>query len=65
MLNLKAASSKKWKELEKQPIKRKTISTEVGKNTNKRFNKLLEKDAKRLKKKAEKEGYIDEAHLKE
>jgi len=65
MLNLKAASSKKWKELEKHPIKRKTISTEVGKNTNKRFNKLLEKDAKRLKKKAEKEGYIDEAHLKE
>ncbi len=50
MLNLKAATSKRWKEVEKRPIKRKTISTEMGKNTNKRFAKLLEKDAKRLQK---------------
>lgn len=50
MLNLKAATSKRWKEIEKRPLKRKTISTEMGKNTNKRFAKLLEKDAKRLQK---------------
>ena len=31
-------------------IKRKTISTEIKKNCNKRFNKLILKDAKRLKK---------------
>lgn len=50
MLNLKGATSKRWKELEKRPIKRKTISTEMGKNTNKRFAKLIQKDAKRLQK---------------
>ncbi len=37
MLNLKAASSKRWKELEKKPLKRKTISTDMSRNTNKRF----------------------------
>ena len=52
MMNLKAASSKRWKELEKRPIKRKTISTDMSRNTNKKFNKILEKDAKKLKKQA-------------
>lgn len=52
MLNLKAATSKRWKELEKRPLKRKTISTDMSRNTNKRFQKLLLKDAKRLKKSA-------------
>jgi ATP-dependent RNA helicase DDX52/ROK1 len=37
MLNLKAATSKQWKQLEKKPIKRKTISTDMARNTNKRF----------------------------
>lgn len=50
MLNLKAASSKRWKEIEKRPVKRKTISTDMSRNTNKRFQKLIEKDAKRLSK---------------
>lgn len=50
MLNLKAATSKRWKEIEKRPVKRKTISTDMGRNTNKRFQKLIEKDAKRLSK---------------
>jgi len=50
MLQLKAATSKRWKELEKRPLKRKTISTERAKNTNKRFQKILEKDAKRIRK---------------
>ena len=50
MLKLKAAPSKRWKEVEKRPVHRKTISTEIGKNTNKRFMKQLLKDAKRLKK---------------
>lgn len=57
MLKLKAASSKRWKELEKRPLKRKTISTEVGRNTNKRFQKIIEKDAKRLRKIGAKEGW--------
>ena len=48
MLKLKAASSKRWKEIEKKPIKRKTISTDLKRNSNKKFNKLLRKDAKRL-----------------
>lgn len=47
---MKAASSKRWKEIEKKPLKRKTISTDMGRNTNKRFQKLLLKDAKRLSK---------------
>lgn len=50
MLNLKAATSKRWKEIEKRPIKRKTISTDMSRNTNKRFQKLLLKDAKKLRK---------------
>lgn len=48
MLKLKPASSKRWKEMEKKPIHRKTISTDIKKNTNKRFMKLVKKDAKRL-----------------
>ena len=50
MLKLKPATSKRWKEIEKKPIHRKTISTDIKRNTNKRFNKLLIKDAKKLKK---------------
>lgn len=50
MLKLKAAPSKRWKEVEKKPIKRKTISTDIKSNTNKRFMKALLKDAKKLKK---------------
>ena len=63
MLNLKAATSKRWKELEKKPLKRKTISTDMSRNTNKRFQKLLLKDAKRLRKlagKDNKEEYNDD-----
>ena len=50
MLELKGANNKDWKKLEKKPNKRKTISTDIAKNTNKRFNKLLMKKAKKLKK---------------
>ena len=50
MLQLKAATSKRWKEVERKPVTRKTISTERAKNTNKRFQKILEKDAKRIRK---------------
>ena len=52
MLKLKAAPSKRWKEIEKKPVRRKTISTDIKKNTNKRFKKLIQKDAKRLSKMA-------------
>ena len=60
MLNLKAATSKRWKELEKKPLKRKTISTDMSRNTNKRFQKLLLKDAKRLRKLAGKDTGDDD-----
>ena len=56
MLNLKAATSKRWKEIEKRPIKRKTISTDMSRNTNKRFQKLLLKDAKKLRKLRDEQG---------
>jgi ATP-dependent RNA helicase DDX52/ROK1 len=48
MMKLKAAPSKRWKEIEKKPIHRKNISTDIKRNTNKRFMKLIKKDAKRL-----------------
>ena len=60
MLKLKPASSKRWKEIEKRPIHRKTISTDIKKNTNKRFQKLLLKDAKRLKKFAGKQFVMED-----
>ena len=41
MLNLKGADNKEWKKLEKKPIKRKTISTDIERNTNKRYLKLI------------------------
>lgn len=47
---MKAASSKRWKEIEKKPLNRKTISTEIKRNTNKRFKKIILKDAKRMSK---------------
>jgi hypothetical protein len=50
MLQMKGASNKRWKELEKKPIKRKTISTDIKRNTNKRFKKIIIKDAKKLAK---------------
>ncbi len=50
MLKLKPASSKRWKEIEKCPPKRRTISTDPEKNTNKRFQKQLLKEGKRLQK---------------
>lgn len=43
MLNLKKADRKEWKKLETKPIKRKTISTDVYKNTDHKFIKKLKK----------------------
>ena len=54
MLTMKGANNKRWKELEKKPIKRRTISTDIKRNTNKRFKKIIIKDAKRLSKMASK-----------
>jgi ATP-dependent RNA helicase DDX52/ROK1 len=54
MLNLKGHDNKGWKELEKKPLKRKTISTEIDKNCNKRVLKLIQKDTKQIQKKVEK-----------
>jgi hypothetical protein len=34
---MKGATNKRWKEIEKKPIRRKTISTDIKRNTNKRF----------------------------
>ena len=54
MLTLKPATSKRWKEIEKKPIQRRTISTDIEKNTNKRFQKQILKEGKRLSKLAQK-----------
>ena len=52
MLNLKGAANKEWKQIEKKPVKRKTISTSIEKNTNKRYLKLIKKDARRIQNQA-------------
>ena len=41
MVNMKGADNKGWKQLEKKPLKRKTISTDIDKNSNKRVLKLI------------------------
>ena len=51
MLNMKGSvngNNKEWKKLEKKPIYRKTISTSVSKNINKRGAKIIRKDARRI-----------------
>ena len=48
MLNLKGADNKEWKKIEKKPVKRKTISTSIEKNTNKRHMKAIKKDARQI-----------------
>lgn len=53
MLNLKGAANKEWKAIATKPVRRKTISTSVEKNTNKRFLKLVKKDARRIQRKNE------------
>ena len=52
MLDLKSADNKEWKQLEKKPVKRKTISTDIEKNTNKRTLKLIKKDTKQRQRNA-------------
>ena len=52
MLNLKGAANKEWKQIEKKPVKRKTISTSIEKNANKRYIKLIKKDARRIQNQA-------------
>ena len=42
------SNNKAWKELSEKPIRRKTISTSVERNTNKRHIKLIKKDARRI-----------------
>lgn len=42
------ANNKAWKELGEKPIRRKTISTSVERNTNKRHLKMIKKDARRI-----------------
>jgi len=43
MLNLKPPSWKMWKEIEKKPLKRRTISTDQSKNTNKKYVAMMKK----------------------
>ena len=42
------ANNKAWKQLGERPIRRKTISTSVERNTNRRHIKLIKKDARRI-----------------
>ena len=46
------ANNKAWKKLEEKPIRRKTISTSVERNTNRKHIKLIKKDARRIQNKA-------------
>ena len=48
MLNLKGADNKEWKKIATKPVRRKSISTSIERNTNKRFLKLIKKDARRI-----------------
>lgn len=43
MLNLRAPSRKDWKIREKKPPRRKTISTDIEKNSNKFFAKAMKR----------------------
>eukprot|EP00347_Sterkiella_histriomuscorum_P001339 403372410 len=54
MLTMKPATSKRWKEIEKKPVHRRTISTDIEKNTKQRFQKQILKEGKKLAKLAEK-----------
>lgn len=45
------ANNKQWKQLSEKPIRRKTISTSVERNTNRRHIKLIKKDARRIQNK--------------
>lgn len=51
MLELKNPSRKRWKELEKNPNKRKTISSGIKQNTDASFMRVIKNFAKRDKKK--------------
>lgn len=53
MLNLKGADNKEWKKIASKPVRRKSISTSIERNTNKRFLKLIKKDARRIQRKME------------
>jgi len=55
MLNLKGADNKEWRKLEKKPVRRKNISTDIDANTNKRMLKKIKKDTKQNLRKAEKQ----------
>lgn len=50
MLNLKSADSKEWKKLETKPMRRRHISTDIERNTNKRTLKMIQKDTARISK---------------
>ncbi len=50
MFNLKSAQNKEWKKVESKPIKRQTISTSIGRNTDKKFMKRLLKDSTKQQK---------------
>ena len=54
MANLKSADNKDWKRLEMKPTKRKHLSTDIDRNTNKRVVKMIRKDTARLAKSAAK-----------
>lgn len=48
MLSLKSTSNKEWKKVENKPIKRRTISTDLKKNTDWKFIKKMHKESKRI-----------------
>ena len=48
MAQLKSADNKDWKRLEMKPTKRKHLSTDIERNTNKRVMKMIRKDTGKL-----------------
>ena len=56
MLKLKGADNKEWKKIATKPVRRKSISTSIERNTNKRFLKLIKKDARRIQRRNEQQG---------
>lgn len=51
MLNLRAPSRKQWKDLEKKPLKRSTLSSEIDKNVDKQVIRELKRRAKQIERK--------------
>lgn len=66
MLELKDPGRKKWKQLEKNPHRRKTVKTDIKSNTDRGFMKVIKNFAKKRSKKSQlKKEEVEDPLLKE